>query len=479
MSEIEKIMKRMKEQRSGQPIRPTTAKPVANTYSTRVPVMERETKAPAKVPASCKSYAKKGAGAAAMTVPELTEFIKKKAPKPVFDKFARLQKKTRPALCDLLAEFEEGYRLLYPKTENKPNTPPMNMPNANNIEGMFALANKLQNSQRKKNIKKIVATKNATGGFNILGGPASPVNSIGNNTPTTPNYANYGNNGPSNEEARVRERNAYLRKLAEKRVTRDPLNVKLSAANMKRFKIRALKKGPKNNRPAMPRRTPSVTNRTLMKFNGNNLRATTDPTRGLVVSKNPRVNATTMRRIKNQAAKVRNSLEMTLARLRSVPVKNRSAMNRMRIRFIASRLADPKFNNKFVNSEIYRATITQRLGLESPPSRLNRNKKSFTTSLTTNAMKPSQELRLAKIMKGKAKKTTTAMNVNAIRNVVKKYLASKNITNYKIEGKPCMSYKKSTLVKMARLFTKGKLTNLDSLTKEELCKIIKENRSNK
>lgn len=492
MSEVSKIIERMKNQRLGRPIRPnmvTQGVRRGEAFSGRVVPIERpKVKVTVnKLLTQCKTFSKKGAGAAAMTVPELTDFIKKRAPPTILSEFSRMQKKTRPALCDLLTKFEEGQELLYPRT-GKVNTPPNGLPNANNLEGMFALATRLNAAQRKKNIAKIVERKEALGGFNIMGSPASPASLSGrnSNSPNTPNFANYGNNTGTgnNSEQRVRERNAYLRKLANKRVEKDPLNsYKMSAANMKRFKVQPLK-GSKRTYTARKPTTPTKTNLAMkrigmMNFDKGNMRVLTKATGGLVVSKNPRVNAATMRQIKNQAAQVRNTLSVTLAQLRSIPVKNRSAVTRMRIRFLARRLADPKFNNRFVNSEVYRATLMHRLGLESPPAPRSPNKKSFSAGATTSTLRPEQTARLAKIMKGKAKKNETSVNVNAIKQVVKKFLARKSLQNYKIDGKPCMSIKKSKLVKIARLFTGGKLINLDTLTKEELCKIIKENRGNK
>ena len=106
------IIKRMKEQRLGKPIT-TKAEPLIGggvAYSTRVKKVNQivpKTKGPAaKVPASCEKFLAKGFGAATMTVPKLIEFIKQKAPPPVFAQFARLQKKTRPELCKLLAQFD-------------------------------------------------------------------------------------------------------------------------------------------------------------------------------------------------------------------------------------------------------------------------------------------------------------------------------------------------------------------------------------
>lgn len=487
MSVVEGIMKRMKEQRLGKSIRGAVP-PMrgGNAYSTRVSTVEQKPKktgtVAAPVPASCKTFSKKGIGAATMTVPELIDFIKKKAPKPVFDKFSRLQKKTRPAMCDILSEFEEGYRLLYPKSENKPKTPPMELPAANNIEGMFNLAQKLQNAQLKKNVKKIIERQNI-----LMGSPASPASSVGgNNTPSTPNYMNYGNNNNApNEEARVRERNAYLRKLAEKRVVRDPLEGKLSAANMKRMRIRSVKNINKTVR-APVKRSRSVTNLPMMKMNSGNMRAPTVISRGLKFSTSPRVNQATMRSLKNQAARMRNTLNSTLRKLRTIPVKNRTAINRMRIRFLVRRLADSNFENKFINKEKYRMTLLQRLGLASPPKPRSPPKQAFSMirNSSANPMKAiAQTTRLASMKKNKVTKKNDPnlqMKILASMNAARKRQENyRSIVNFKIEGKSCMSYKKSQLVKAARLVTRGKITNLNSFTKEELCRIIKENRGKK
>lgn len=470
----------MKEQRLGRPIR--SSQPAVQTYSTRVVVQgKNKPNKGAPVPASCKTYSKKGFGAATMTVPQLVDFIKQKAPKPVFEKFTRLQKKTRPELCELLGQFEEGYRLLYPP--NKPKSPPPKTPEANNLEGMLNMAERIQRGQQKKNLKKIVEGYNKP--FTFASSPSSPYSNAGS-TPGTPNFVNY-NNGENNE-SRMRERNIYLRRLAEKRVVRDPLNSKLSAANMKRLGVFALKGSKKS-----PKKQPARRNNKLigtMKFNGKNMRVPTNTTRGLKISTSPRVNKATMRAMKNKAQKAKNQLANILKSFEKVPPVQRPAMMRTRMRFIKKMLNDPNFENKLISKEKYRATVMQRLGLNSPPKARSPTRASFTMvrgSSNDPLRALTQNARLAGMMKKNNSKTMTKKEEQELKNrIVQSMMIARNrqatyrnIANYKIEGKSCMSYKKSQLVKAARLVTKGKIKNLDTLTKEELCKLIKENRSKK
>ena len=481
---VSDIIKRMKELRS-KPMKSVTKnrRQLGEAYSTRVKPVNQvvpKTSGPiAKVPASCEKYSAKGFGAATMTVPQLTEFIKKKAPKPVFEQFSRLQKKSRPELCKLLAQFEEGYRLLYP--ENKPRTPEPNLPAANNVEGMLNLAERLQQQNTKKIAKKVAERYNAAG-FTVPVSPTSPA-SLVNSSPGTPNYVNYMNNNAPSEEARMRERNAYLRKLYEKRVVRDPLEGKLSAANLKRFRVQPIKR--KKLTPPPIKYDKSITNLSLMKLSNGNMRAPTSVTRGLTVTTSPQLTKAQLRNLRNQAVRTRGALSKLLANLRSVPVKNRSAINRMRIRFLARRLADPAFENKFVNKEKYRATILQRVGLASPPKSQSPPGRPF--SMSSTRLLSNNQTKLLTKMKRKptANKSSNRMNnlkekIVASMNAARKRQANyRNILNFKIDGKHCMSYKKSQLVKVARLLTKGKIENLNSFTKEELCIIIKENRSKK
>lgn len=504
---MKRMKEQMKEQRLGKPLmagnRPRTGEAYSGKVALSERVVKKENKVPrATVPASCEKYSAKGFGAATMTVPQLIEFLKKKAPKPVFDKFSRLQKKTRPELCKLLSEFEAGYRLLYPA--NKPKSPEPELPAANNIEGMLNLAQKLQRTQASKNAKKIAERYNAFGSF-VPVSPSSPA-SLASNSPGTPNYVNYANNNNApSEEARMRERNAYLRKLAEKRVVRDPMEGKLSAANMKRLQVRPLVKTTKST--SAPKRKPNSPPK-LMKISTTNGRAPTLTTRGLTVATGPRVNRATMRAIKNKAAAARNSLEKLLKSFQNVPLKQRPAMMRTRIRFLKKILNDPNLNKKLLEKEKYRVTILQNLGLKSPPKPNSPPARPF-SSMSIRNLTPAQAKRLAKITgKKQANAPVPQVNASAIRqryeksilnnlvslrnfmgpltlkntknmNSIRSHISSFNIKNFKLEGRNCMSYKKSQLVKVARLLTKESIRHLESFTKEELCQIIKHNLTKK
>tara|TARA_B110000977_G_scaffold147510_1_gene186959 strand:+ start:1 stop:1314 length:1314 start_codon:yes stop_codon:yes gene_type:complete len=437
-----------------------------------------------------------------MTVPKLIEFIKQKAPPPVFAQFARLQKKTRPELCKLLAQFEEGYRLLYPA--NKPKTPEPDMPASNNIEGMFNMAERLQAAQVSKNSKKIANRYNAFG-FNLPASPSSPA-SISESTPGTPDYVNYmnNNNAPS-ENARMRERNAYLRKLANKRIVRDPMEGKLSAADMKRFRVQTIKEAGKSPL-TIPKK--GISRQQLMNFGNGNMRARTNTVGGLAVSTSPRISSNNRRIIKTKVQATKNTLTKLLKSFQNTPVKQRPTMMRTRITFLKKILADPNIDNKLFEKEKYRTTLLQRLGLKSPPRKPNAPPFSATTMNSRNLTK-TQKARISKILQKKtAAKSEPVIDSAALRaqyhkqlmnNLVKLrtasrplslsnstklnnlagYMSKVNITNFNIEGKQCMTYKKTQLVKAARLVTGGKINSLESFTKQELCQIIKHNLTKK
>lgn len=475
---VSEIMERMKAQRMNKPLVVTKTKAVGNSYSGFVKPLNTVTKkAPSAggarmPPPTCDKYLKKGAGAAAMTLPELVDFIKKKAPRPVFEKFSRLQKKTRPEICKILAEFEEGYRLLYPKDVAVPvptNTPPA----ANNLTGMFNLAERLQRNQVKKTVDKAVKTYES-GVLTMENFNFTPTN--GNALPNTPNFENYGNvnNFPNNTEARVRERNVYLRRLAEKRVERDPLAGTMSAANIKRFDLKPLK----NYAKAKTIKRSVSEKPALMKFNDGNMRAPTNVTKGLVVSTSPVTNAAMMRIIREEASKKMNALQKKMNNLKK---QNKlTVAQKYRMRLIEKMLDDPIVMNRIVRRTKDAMTMPQRLGLQSPPKPKSPPPKSFTMSrLVTNKPLTNRQLNmLNRLVKGK-KQNNVKVDVSAIKDVMNRYLKSTNISKYKIDKQPCMQYTKPKLVKVARLVTNGQIKNLNSMTKENLCRLIKISRGSK
>lgn len=465
MSKVADILKQMEKQRQGRPIRvkAPSSPPRGEAYSTRVrPVKTPEkSKASVKKP-QCDKFSRVGFGASAMTVEQLKEFIKTKAPEPVFRKFSRMQKKTRPELCKLLSEFEAGYRLLYPANAPAAEAKNNNIPNVNNIEGMLNFAEGLYNRKLSKNVKKVANVYDPSGFYQVNNsGSPSSVSS----TPGTPNFVNY--NNTSNEEQRMRNRNMYLRRLAEKRVVRDPMESNLSAANIMRMKLQPLK----NSRSTGPTRKPRAgTPPKLMNFGGNNMRKPTVTTRGLKVSTSPRVTAAQMRRFRNNAADSRDKLSALLKTLENVNNKKKTPIVRYRIRILKKILNDPSFENKFIEKRKYRETLEQRLGLKSPP-RVQSPKKAF--SMSRGSLRANQNARLRKMMTKKSA-PETKVDATAIKGAINRYMSFKNINNFKIEGKKCMTISKPKLIKMLRAVTKDSIKNPSALTKEEICKIIKE-----
>ena len=245
-SKVDDILNRIKQiRKTSSRVKPNRVLPGGGVaYSTSVKTLKEQpskTALKAPVPPSCTTYSKKGKGAAAMTVPELKEFIRKNAPQAVYEKYTRLQRPSRDALCKILTEFKSGYNLLYPNGNKSETVEKIATPEANNLEGMFNLVNRLESAQAKKNAKKIVNRRN-TNGFFIPVSPASPASLTGSPL-GSPNYNNiYNNNLVVNEQARLAAENAYRRKLANKRIERDPLVGALSAANMKRFMVTSVKK---------------------------------------------------------------------------------------------------------------------------------------------------------------------------------------------------------------------------------------------
>lgn len=507
-SRVDDILARMKEMRKTQS-KTKVSPPVSGggvAYSTSVkPLKEqpRKTTKGAPVPPSCKTFSKKGLGAAAMTVDELKEFIKKKAPRAVFEKYSRLQRPTREALCKILAEFKEGYNILYPGGNKSEMVETVRVPEPNNLEGMFNIANRLQNAQTRKNVAKIVkgTTNN---GFTFPVSPASPA-SLAGSSPSTPNFNNlYNNNVGMNERERLAARNAYLRKLANKRVERDPMIGALSAANQKRFRVTKLKGG---SSKAPTRKTKSLTPPARMLFNGGNGRAITNTTHGLTLATGPRVNSVTMKKIRETAKNSKELLRKILKSLEDIKSSRRTAIQKTRIRVLKKILADPKLENKLIEKEKYRATLLQRLGLESPPTRnvpkaafsmmsLKRNKplterqiKMLGRLTKTGGNKPASPPRVNSTAVRNQYQKNLMKNLVALRNFygpltqknsssmnsLRNYFSKINISNFKLEGKHCMSYTKPKLVKVARLLTGGSIKFLESFTKTELCQIIKQN----
>lgn len=451
MSLVTDILKRMKNQRMGKPLVKVTTSPSkgsSETYSSRVKVLKNQPKdaSKPKPPPSCEAYSKKGLGAAAMTVPQLTDFIKQKAPTALFQKFTRLQKKTRPEICKILAEFAAGRELLYPGGESpRQATPPM--PNAKNIEGMLNFA---QNLRGTKYMKKVNRSPVMWGNSPSSAGSSSSRSS-------TPNYENVYNNVPENEEARVRERNMYLRRLAEKRVEKDPLVGMLSAANAKRFRVKALK-GSRKAPTLKPRTTKKVKR---MNLGTGNLRASTVITRGLVVSRSPRVN---IRKVRNNVYNTMNKLRMTLTRLENVKPLQRTALQKTRIRLLKRLLSNDSFENRlFLKMKKHAAPL-------SPPKRTIQAAFSMVSAGRNVPWSNYAEGILAGKRANKVKFIKPTANLTELR---RRYYAQMTDT-FKIEGKDCMSYKKSKLVKVAQLYTKRSVADLEKLTKEELCMVIKQ-----
>jgi len=277
-----------------------------------------------------------------------------------------------------------------------------------------------------------------------------------------------------NEQARLAAENAYRRKLANKRIERDPLIGALSAANMKRFMVTSVKKNSKQPRAKQvfgptPRR---------MSFNGGNMRKMTNTTRGLTISKSPRVNSVTMKKILNSAKNRKEALQKTLRTLENIAPSRRTLMQRKRISVLRKILDDPKLENKLVEKQKYRATIAQRLGLASPPRPRSPPKRAF--NMIGKPTLSQQELLKAKMKKNEnkpaqmSKKQERELREKIIRSM-NLARARKNIANFRLEGKLCMSYKKSQLVKAAKLLAGNKVSRPQDLTKEELCQIIKQN----
>lgn len=450
MSIVTDILKRMKNQRMGKPLVKVTSpsKGSSETYSSRVKVLKNQPKdaSKPKPPPSCEAYSKKGLGAAAMTVPQLTDFIKQKAPTALFQKFTRLQKKTRPEICKILAEFAAGRELLYPGGESpRQATPPV--PNANNIEGMLNFA---QNLRGTKYMKKVNRSPVMWGNSPSSAGSSSSLGS-------TPDYENVYNNVPENEEARVRERNMYLRRLAEKRVEKDPLVGMLSAANAKRFRVKALKGSRKV--PTLKPRTAKKVKR--MNLGTGNLRASTVITRGLIVSKSPRVN---IRKVRNNVYNTMSKLRTTLTRLENVKPLQRTALQKTRIRLIKKLLANDTFENRLFLKMKKQATPI------SPPKKTTQVAFSMVSSGRNVPWSNYAEGILAGKRANKVKFVKPTTNLTELR---RRYYAQMTDT-FKIEGKDCMSYKKSKLVKVAQLYTKRSVADLEKLTKEELCMAIKQ-----
>lgn len=482
-SAVMDILQRMKDQkRTGPPLKISPRRVgVGTAYSTRVSPIKSPEVAPKAgtsedISIGCGTRKVKGGeGARGMDTKDIEKFINEKAPREIKNKLARMQKKPRLELCKLLAQFPAGRKLVYSESNGKKpksRTPP-SPESASNLNAMYAQMNyelkKMASQQEKKEqklIKKIMNRKNLPGTlrFNI-----SPVSTPGStpNSNNENNYVNYNSNG-NNENKNFRAKGlqeAYMMRLASKRVEKDPLTQTLTKFQREQFAPRTVKRSSK--KPPTPRRSSPGARPFLNKIMtfGPNTRIPTvvkPPT----ISTRTKLSIQQIRKAKNDAQKRMNTLRNTLRNLKSK--KNPTKLQKARIR-VLSKLVNSNSNvtqTRLLNQEINKVATLINLGVISPPRKGSPQKKGFSMMQTiTEAVTPEK----VKMMMKKKPVPKVPINKNAIIRAREQYEVA---MKFLINGKPCISYPKKKLVEMAKVFY-PRTNSLASMSKTELCQKLR------
>ncbi len=482
-SAVMDILQRMREQkRTGPPVKISPRRVGMGTaYSTRVSPLKSPEVAPKagtteNIATGCGTRKLKGGeGARGMDTKDIEKFINEKAPREIKSKLARMQKKPRLELCKLLAQFPAGRKLVYSESEGKKPktaTPPSPV-NANNLNAMFAQMNyklkQMASKQEKKEqkfIKKIINRKNLPGTlrFNI-----SPVSTPGNtpNSNNENNFINYVYNG-NNENRNFRARGlqeAYMMRLASKRVEKDPLEQTLTKYQRKQFAPRSLKRTSPKKSPAPRRSSPeSKPLRSKIMSFGPNARIPTI-VKAPTMSTRTKLSVAQLRKARNAVEKRMNTLRTTLRDLKKKPKPTKLQQARIHV---LTKLVNTNANatqTRFLNEEVGKTAVLINLGAISPPRSRSPTKKSF--SMMRPIMEGTPE-KLKQMMKKKVP-SPKPINVNAIVRAREQY---ETAMKFLIEGKPCIDYPKKKLVAMAKLFY-PRTENLASMSKMELCKKLR------
>ena len=482
---VQEILDRMKAQRrTGPPVKTSPRRVAMGTaYSTRVSPIKSPEVAPKagtteNISSGCGTRKVKGGeGARGMDTKDIEKFINEKAPREIKNKLARMQKKPRLELCKLLAQFPAGRKLVYSESNGKKpksSTPP-SPESASNLNAMYAQMNyeltKMASQQEKKEqklIKKIINRKNLPGTLKFNISPVStPGNTPNSNSNNENNYMNYGNNG-NNENRNFRAKGlqeAYMMRLASKRVEKDPLEQTLTKYQRKQFAPRILKRTSPKKSPAPRRSSPGsrpLRNK-IMSF-GPNARIPT-VTKAPTISTRTKLSTTQLRKARNTVQKRMEKLRSTLRNLRNK--KNPTKLQQARIR-VLTKLINTNANatqTRFLNEEVGKTAVLINLGAISPPRSRSPTKKSF--SMMRPIMEGTPE-KLKQMMKKKVP-SPKPINTNAIARAREQYEVT---MRFLINGKPCIDYPKKKLVAMAKLFY-PRTENLASLSKMELCQKLR------
>ena len=484
-SAVMDILQRMKDQkRSGPPIKISPRRSGMGTaYSTRVSPVKTPEVAPKagtkeNISSGCGTRKVKGGeGARGMDTKDIEKFITEKAPREIKNKLARMQKKPRLELCKLLAQFPAGRKLVYSESNGKKpksSTPP-SPESASNLNAMYAQMNyelkKMASQQEKKEqklIKKIINRKNLPGTLKFNISPVStPGNTPNSNSNNENNYMNYGNNG-NNENRNFRAKGlqeAYMMRLASKRVEKDPLEQTLTKYQRKQFAPRSLKRTSPKKSPVPRRSSPGsrpLRNK-IMSF-GPNTRIQT-VTKAPTISTRTKLSTAKLRSARNTVKKRMDTLRSTLRNLRNK--KKPTKLQKARIR-VLTKLVNTNANatqSRFLNQEIGKTAVLINLGAISPPRVRSPPKKSF--SLMRPIIEGTPE-KLKQMMKKKVP-PSKPINTNAIVRAREQYEVT---MRFLINGKPCIEYSKKKLVSMAKVFF-PRNEDLEKLTKVELCKKLR------
>ena len=468
---VQDIMDRMKKQRQRMKL-PQKVMGRGMAVSTRVKPLNKQEVAPKAGTANNISQGcgtrkvKDGQGARGMDTKDLEKFIRDKAPQEIKTKLLRMKNKTRLELCKLLAQFPQGRKLLYVETGGKKpvgNMEPQGPSGPENLEAMYAQMNftlkeqvKNQERQEQKKLRRMSPM------LNISPNSSPEANETTNNMNNT-NNVNYGNNnGNENKNFKARGmQEAYMMRLASKRVEKDPLT-----GNLTKFQKQMLAPKPIKNKPKAksPANKPKMNAKNkAMSFGNNNRRQTI--VRAPFISTRTRLSDTQMRNARRSVEKRIDTLKNILKNLKKI--KDPSMIQRARVRALTKIVNRDvqKTYNKLLNQEVGKVATLMNLGVITPPRAASPPKMAF--SMIDNKGRLNEK-RLQKMFRKKAG-PVAKVNAEAIKRTREQYNVA---MKFMIQGKPCMEYPKKKLVEMAKVFY-PRTEGLGELSKIELCQKLR------
>lgn len=424
------------------------------------------------IEAGCgKKQMKDGVGAQKMSLEELKTALKNADP----ELYSRSQayKKKRLEVCKLLAQTNTGKRIVMQAIKkNSPKKSPVKAPSPsdpNYVNKMLSMINK-KPSPNKKNSPK---TRKA----NV----------------TTISLANFGlAMDPNTGEVITFEELGYNMPIPiNRKVEKDPLMVgKLTKAQAKRFEPKALTKrtgprvykSPKKTQPKRPKVEKFFSKPRVMSFTGN--RSPTRPM-GQVISKDPRLNKTEIRKARKIAGKMMNLFNEN----ENTAFKNTVAnMVQQKINRGEKRKTGP------VERKQENIGFSALPMVETDPAKLRAYYKSKGKNVATRIFGRFAEMKnknkrenISKQPVVKSNKTPSPITESLnklpgpkveISQQEAAVMIGRKPSTFMIANKPCTSYSKSKLEKVAALYSKKPVETFKKMTHTELCNEIEKLQKN-